>query len=370
MSGPRVAVISPNRGAPSETFIRAHIERLPLPTTAIYGGGWRRFTGSGPIWPLLRYPGRALGLIAPAAAGRLYARALAAKLKALGADVALAEYGTTGAEVLDACVEAHLPLVVYFYGFDAWREPIARRYRPAYERMFREAQAIVAVSRSIRDLLEAWGAPREKLHHVVCGADQAAFQGATPAEAPPHFLAVGRFVDKKAPQLTVSAFRDAHAVEPAATLTMVGDGPLLEHTRRHAASLGLQDAISFPGVLAPKEVIGLMRNARAFVQHSVAAADGDREGTPVALLEAQMAGLPVVSTRHSGIPEIVADGETGILVDERDAAAMGRAMARLAQDPGLADAMGKAARQRALAHFSQRRTLAQLAEILTRAAQS
>ena len=161
-----------------------------------------------------------------------------------------------------------------------------------------------------------------------------------------------------------------YLVEPAATLTMVGDGPLLEQARAHATSLGLQDAISFPGVLTPEEIVALMGNARAFVQHSVTAPDGDREGSPVALLEAQMAGLPVVSTRHSGIPEIVADGETGILVEERDAAGMGRAMARLAREPMLAGTLGKAGRERALAHFSQARTLAALADILTRAARS
>ena len=177
-------------------------------------------------------------------------------------------------------------------------------------------------------------------------------------EAPPHFLAVGRFVGKKAPHLTISAFGEMYLVEPAATLTMVGDGPLLEQARAHATSLGLQDAISFPGVLTPEEIVALMGNARAFVQHSVTAPDGDREGSPVALLEAQMAGLPVVSTRHSGIPEIVADGETGILVEERDAAGMGRAMARLAREPMLAGTLGKAGRERALAHFSQARTLA------------
>lgn len=368
MSGPRVAVFSPNQGAPSETFIRAHIERLPLPTTAVYGGGWRRFTDRGAFWPLARYPGRALGLVAPAAAGGLYTRALAAKLKSLNADVALAEYGTTGAEILDACLVAGVPLAVYFYGFDAWRDSIVRKYRPAYERMFRDAQAIIAVSGSIRDRLASWGAPPRKLHHIVCGADAAAFDGARPAEAPPHFVAVGRFVDKKAPQLVVTAFRDVHAAMPTARLTMVGDGPLLEQTRGLVDTLGLQGAVSFPGVLAPKDVMALLRAARAFVQHSLTAADGDREGTPVALLEAQMAGLPVVSTLHSGIPEIVADGETGMLVKERDVAGMGRAMARLASDPALAGALGKAAREHAVAHFSQERTLGALADVLARAA--
>jgi glycosyltransferase involved in cell wall biosynthesis len=283
-------------------------------------------------------------------------------------DVALAEYGTTGAEIQDACRRAGVPLVVYFFGFDAWRNDIVERYRADYQRMFAGAAAIIAVSDSIRKRLLEWGAPAARIHHVVCGADPARFSGAEPEKAAPHFVAVGRFTDKKGPLLTLRAFGDAAAAEPAARLSMVGDGPLLDAARRLADELGLQDRVAFLGVRPSAEVAELYRSARAFVQHSVTADNGDREGTPVAILEAQMAGLPVVSTRHSGIPEIVADGETGILVEERDVAGMASAMARLARDPALAGAMGKAARARALAHFSQERSLGALAGVLTRVA--
>jgi glycosyltransferase involved in cell wall biosynthesis len=108
-----------------------------------------------------------------------------------------------------------------------------------------------------------------------------------------------------------------------------------------------------------------MQRARAFVQHSVTAPDGDSEGTPVAIIEAQMSGLPVVSTRHAGIPDVVIDGETGFLVNEGDVAGMGRMMARLASQPALAARLGESARRRALAGYTLSRHLEQLAGILS-----
>jgi glycosyltransferase involved in cell wall biosynthesis len=283
-------------------------------------------------------------------------------------DVVLAEYGTTATEVRHACNLAGIPLVACFYGFDVWRDSLVQRYLPDYEHLFAEAAAIVAVSDSIRQRLLAWGAPVAKLHHIVCGADATRFSGATPERAEPLFIAVGRFVEKKAPLITVRAFRDTAAADPRATLCMVGDGPLLGAARRLAAEYGLEGKIRFLGVRPPAEVAEMFKGARAFVQHSVTAADGDREGTPVAILEAQMAGLPVIATRHSGIPEIVLDGETGLLVGEGDTRAMADAMTRLSRDAELAGRMGRRAREAALANHSLETSLQALARELESAA--
>jgi len=109
-----------------------------------------------------------------------------------------------------------------------------------------------------------------------------------------------------------------------------------------------------------------MAGARAFVQHSLRAADGDSEGTPVSILEAQASGLPVVATRHAGIPEVVLDGETGLLVAERDVDAMAAAMLRLLREPAYAGTMGAAGRRRVQELFTAERSLGLLADILRR----
>jgi glycosyltransferase involved in cell wall biosynthesis len=95
-----------------------------------------------------------------------------------------------------------------------------------------------------------------------------------------------------------------------------------------------------------------MAEALAFVQHSVTAPNGDMEGTPVAVLEAGAAGLPVIATRHAGIPDVVIEGETGLLVDEHDVEGMAAMMIRLAEMPETAMEMGSAARKRVREHFS------------------
>lgn len=368
--GPRVAVFSPNRDAPSETFIRAHIDRLPLETVPIYGGGWQRRDARRPLWPVTRFPGWALGRLSASAGAALYDRALAHRLRQFEVGVALAEYGMTGVEILGACGRARIPLVVHFHGFDASRKDVIAQYLSQYQRMFTVASAIVAVSTPMRDQLTAWGAPEDRTHLNPYGADETRFAGASAGEAPNVFLAVGRFVPKKAPHLTVRAFRDVASVDPSVRLIMVGDGPLLDPTRRLAQELGLGASVEFLGARDQEEVAALMRKARAFVQHSMTAPDGDSEGTPVSIIEAQMSGLPVISTRHAGIPEVVMHGETGFLVEEGDVQSMGRIMGMLARDPGLAARLGQQARNHALARYTLSRHLERLADILTHAAAS
>jgi glycosyltransferase involved in cell wall biosynthesis len=364
----RVAVFSPNRNAPTETFIRSHIEQLPLETVPFYGADWYLSDSRGYVWPVLRYAGAVLGRVAPKVSHSLHAVALSRKLKRLKIDVVLAEYGVTGAGILDACRKAAAPLVVYFYGFDASSRPVIEKHLADYRRIFAYAAAVIAVSSSIKARLSEWGAPPDRTHHMVCGVDPDRFQGASPAQATAHFIAVGRFVEKKAPHLTVLAFREVVAVDPSAKLSMVGDGALLGPTRRLAQALGLDRNVEFLGIRKPEEVSALLRAARAFVQHSLVAEDGDSEGTPVGITEAQMAGLPVVSTFHAGIPEVVEDGVTGFLVPEGDATAMGRMMARLALDAALAERMGRHARERALRLFTLDSHLASLAKLLAEAA--
>ena len=132
---------------------------------------------------------------------------------------------------------------------------------------------------------------------------------------------------------------------------MAGDGPLLESCRLLADSLGLSNVVKFPGVLPPEAIARHMHGARAFVQHSLVTSDGDSEGFGIVFVEAGASALPVVATRHDGIPEIVLDGETGFLVEERDVGAMAERMSRLLREPGLAVELGSAARRRCEAHF-------------------
>lgn len=121
---------------------------------------------------------------------------------------------------------------------------------------------------------------------------------------------------------------------------------------QRVATLGLQDWVVFEGLREPAEVADLMRRSRCLLLPSKTARDGDSEGCPVVVQEAQMAGLPVISTLHAGIPEVVIDGTTGFLCQEGDVQAMASAIETLLRNPDQAGVMGLAAQSHAKTHFT------------------
>jgi glycosyltransferase involved in cell wall biosynthesis len=356
---PNISVVVPYPPSPTETFINSHIEFLPANVVTIHG--WRPAIGDQTVlsWSSLVFH----KLRRTLTGAGLEDETTAAYVKVFRehrTEAVLAEYGTTGVLTVEACREVGIPLIVYFFGFDASVRSVLEEHADSYRRMFGEACAIVAVSRSIQRKLISLGAAPEKIHIIPCGVDCKKFVGAAPAAAPPLFIAVGRFVEKKAPHLTIKAFEHVYKTQPTARLKMIGDGPLWDECRELSNSLGLAEAIEFPGPLPHGDLRKEMQQARCFVQHSVEAPSGDCEGTPVGILEAGASGLPVISTRHAGIPDVVVEGETGFLVDEGDVESMASHMLQIAQDPDLAASLGRAARMRIAEHFSIERSIDEL----------
>ncbi|MCB0767546.1 MAG: glycosyltransferase [Flavobacteriales bacterium] len=365
----RIALASPAENAWSETFIAAHIERLNKvelllsggvpPRNASLGGPLVRTSGPWSLYDRLagKHRGGAPGL----ARDRLVDR-----LRSFKPDVMLAEYGNMGAEIAGSCERAGVPLVVHFHGFDAHRPDYIQRYG-GYRDLFRYASALVVVSRAMEAQLLAIGAPREKVIYNCYGIDVDRFTPGRPDLVPPHFLAVGRFAEKKAPHLTIAAFGKVVAARPEARLTMVGQGKLWERCQQLVSELGLSAGVDLCGVKKPDEIARLMHASRAFVQHSVVTADNDHEGTPLAVLEAMASGVPVVATRHAGIADVVVDGERGLLCEERDVEAMARNMIALVDDPDRALRMGQAGRAYAEVAHRVEVQVGELQHILERA---
>lgn len=266
--------------------------------------------------------------------------------------VVVAEFGGAGVRVREACVRSGIPLITIFHGHDVYSKASLHDHLDSYSLLFKDAAALVGVSRSMCSHLVSLKAPVSKVHWCACGVDCNAFHGATPSDAPPDFLSVGRFVEKKAPHFTILAFALVHDLVPESRLFMIGDGPLLSWCRDLAQGLQLDDAVVFLGNCSQSVIQSRMRSVRAFVQHSIIASDGDREGTPVAILEASSSGLPIISTRHEGIRDVVIEGITGLLVNERDVEGMSRQMIELAKSPDLARVMGLAGREYVVNHHS------------------
>jgi colanic acid/amylovoran biosynthesis glycosyltransferase len=359
----RLCVVTPYEPTLTETFIRAHVERLPADVTLVHG--WRPQVGRRTVfsWPRIALY-KAARKLTKAGPEREITAAYVKAFRRHRAEVVLVEYGDTAAQVTDACLRVGVPFVAHFHGYDASHHETLRENAESYPRMFHAASAVVAVSHAMRRQLISLGAPPEKVHCNHYGVDCSEFGGADPEAAPPTFVAVGRFTAKKAPHLTLRAFAAVRRECPGARLRMLGDGPLLEECRALAGELGLGDAVAFLGAQPHAVVREEVRRARAFVQHSVVAESGDSEGTPVAIIEAGATGLPVVSTRHAGIPDVVVEGETGFLVEEGDVSGMAAHMSALARDAALAGRVGRAARRRVEEHFTMERSLSNLWAII------
>lgn len=371
MSAPRIALAVPTRNAYSETFIAAHEQRLEGLVAVLSDG-----------FPPRRVDDRLLVVpVTPAERLRSYTerrvlrlderkqrhRRTVELLRQRRVEVVLAEYGVMAHALLEACAEAGVPLVAHFHGHDAHRHDVAAE-RDGYKRLFAQAAALVVVSRAMEERLLALGAPRAKVVYNCYGIDVERFHPGAVADSPPHFTAIGRFVEKKAPHLTLLAFRRVLDERPQARLRMVGTGPLHEACAQLVRALRMEEAVELCGVRTPEEVAGLMRSSRAFVQHSVVTANGDSEGTPLAVLEAMASGLPVVATRHAGIADVVAHGERGLLSAEGDVETMADHLLRLVDDAALAAQYGANGRAYVLAHHRVEDRIATLQDILARAA--
>ncbi|HJU16654.1 MAG TPA: glycosyltransferase [Stellaceae bacterium] len=267
-------------------------------------------------------------------------------------DVVLAEYGSMGCLLVQSCRRAGVPLFVHFHGYDASIVLRDRRRVRQYRSLFRSASGIIVPSRFLAQKLADIGCPTSRLHTSPYGVDTRVFSPASYTKQR-RLVAVGRLVEKKAPHLSIQAFAHIAHQYPGTRLDIVGDGPLAAQCQALIAALGLCNRIQMHGAQNREFVAQLMKEGLLFVQHSVTAADGDAEGLPVAILEAMASGLPVISTRHAGIPEAVADGITGLLVEEKDVDAMACAMDELLGNPARAASMGAAGRERVLAYFTR-----------------
>ena len=280
-------------------------------------------------------------------------------------DVILAEYGFNGADIAPVAKALGIPLVVHFHGHDAHREPEISAYRDRYRFMFQYAYRCLSVSHYMTQAMLELGADPQRIVYNPYGAREYFFD--VQPDYRPTLIAVGRFADIKAPYLTLAAFQLIAKDNPDARLVMVGDGPLLECCRSLARTWNLEAQVSFPGALVHEQFLPLLSQARAFVQHSVVTSYRDAEGTPNSILEAQAAGLPVISTRHAGINEAVVHGETGFLVAEGDIEDMARRMQQLLRDEPLCRLMGAAARRHISTNYSINRHIGTLSEVLNQA---
>jgi colanic acid/amylovoran biosynthesis glycosyltransferase len=293
---------------------------------------------------------------------------LAARFKHGGSaeNIVLCHFGPAGrvAARLKASGLLKGRLVTVFHGYDV-TQYLDDNPPEIYRELFAQADLLITISDRWRGRLLELGAPSEKVETIRLGIDCAAFEYKPRCLAPGgpvRLISVGRLTEKKGHRFTIDALAQLAARRPDIDfrLDLVGSGPGLEQLRTQIASLGLNSRVRLLGGINHDQVRALLDDAHIFVLHSVTAADGDMEGIPVSIMEAMAMGLPVVSTRHSGIPELVADGRSGFLVEERDATAFAERLEQLIKDPALIGSMGRAGRTIIEADYNADRQAARL----------
>lgn len=328
----------------SETFVRNQADALARWRPSFLGAAKldSAIAREGDVTPRGRWPFRWLRLTGGS-------RTIRGLLSGLRPDVVHAHFAGDGWLISRTAAGLGIPLVITLHGRDVTLQPRAGglrgwRYRRNLRTAFDRAALILAVSGHIRDRAIELGADPAKVrvHHI--GVPRPVVPAA-PKEW--DVLFVGRFVAKKGVDDLVEALGELRDPRPRALF--IGAGPLLDDTRKRAADLGL-DA-TFLGAREPGVVASSMAASRILVAPSKTAADGDAEGLPTTIVEAARLGVPAVSTRHSGIPEIVVHGETGLLGAEGDRTALAANIRTLLTDDALRKRLGEAARRTADTSF-------------------
>lgn len=370
-----LAIVTQEHGVATQTFIRRHIDDLlPGGTVVISRRASRdqRGTQSSTV-PVLELDRVRLPLV------RRAARAIAEQvglrvddqhvsharrfLWQHGVEVIIGEHLDTSLPWLNVARELGLRFFAHAHGYDVSMRLDDPKWRTAYLR-YNDADGVITMSRASRDRLVSVGLDPSRVHVIPYGVEVPEEPVARAERQGIRCLAVGRMVPKKGPVLTLDAFRRAVSARPNLHLDFVGAGPLLPAAQQFVRCFSMESCVTLHGARSNHDVRQMMREADIFIQHSITASDGNQEGLPVAILEAMANGLPVVSTRHAGIPEAVTDGVSGYLVDEGDSVAMADRIIALAGDPGMRKAMGEAGWRAAAANYAWDQERARLRELL------
>jgi glycosyltransferase involved in cell wall biosynthesis len=228
----------------------------------------------------------------------------------------------------------------------------------------RDAAAVVSVSDyNVRYLRELYGEWAARVRRVYNGLEIERFPYRPPSDRPARIVAVGRLVEKKGFETLVDACALLRSRGVVVECDLIGTGEREASLRARIEQQRLQRTVVLRGARPQAEVIAAIGNASVLALPCVVGADGNRDGLPTVLIEAMALGTACVATDVTGIPELIEDGRTGLLVAQHDAAGLAAAIERLLVDVPLRVRLAAAARQRIEADFDSRRTAAALREI-------
>ncbi|MGH7648557.1 MAG: glycosyltransferase [Gemmatimonadaceae bacterium] len=286
-------------------------------------------------------------------------------------DAILCHFGSNGERALrvrDAGI-VRGPIITAFHGADMSRY-VRMHGAAVYRDLFARGDLFLPVSEFWAARLIQLGCPADRIavHHM--GIDLSRFAFTPPrtptVDQPVRIAAVARLVEKKGLTYAIRAVAALRRDGVDVALDIVGDGPLRASLESLIGELGMNNAVRIIGAKSRDDVARVVGAAHLFVGPSVTARDGDMEGIPVALMEAMASGVPVVATRHSGIPELITDHVSGLLVPERDSQALAEALRWLVDHPERWLPLALAAHDAVAREYNAKRLNDELVDLLER----
>ena len=267
-------------------------------------------------------------------------------------------FGHMGIYLLPLLRKRQIPALVSFHGADATVGASNKIMRTRYAEVFETANLIVARSESLLGALEKLGCPSEKLRLHRTGVSLTMgtpMVRTTPVDGDFRFVQASRLIEKKGIDVAIKAFAIFAREFPMAEFIIAGEGPLKKRLENLANEQGVKDQVHFSGFLPQKTLFELYERSHVFVHPSQVGTNGDEEGIPNAMLEAMVTGMPVIATRHGGIPEAVEHGRSGMLVEEKNVTELSEAFLAVGRDGTLLQNLSIAAAERVRTHFDRQK---------------
>lgn len=322
-----------------ERFPFRDIELIPQPHMNLLRHGWLKFVRRRP--PIM-YRGEY--------------QMLSSLLERRSADLMHIYFGHTGVHLLPFIEQWKKPCLVSFHGADVAVKQDIANYPAKLRGLFNAVPLVLARSQSLANRLMQFGCPREKLRINRTGVPLDEFP-LVERQAPPNgrwrIMQACRLIPKKGVATSLRAFAVFKKDFPNAEFFIAGKGPLQPELEMLAAGLGVSKDVHFVGFLSQSKLLGLYVSSHLFLHPSETPPDENQEGIPNSILEAMATGLPVLATRHGGIPEAIEHGQSGILVQEEDYLGLARSMKEIANNPSVLYQMGMSARMAVSARFEQ-----------------
>lgn len=282
-------------------------------------------------------------------------------------DVVFCHFGTIAKNIIFLkTIFPKLSIVTVFHGYDV-SKVIKKKGVAFYRELFEKGDLFLPISDFWKKKIEHLGVSEDKVkvHHMGVDPEKFVYRKVDAAKKPLVLATIGRLTEKKAHSYIIKAInklKDKYKL----TYIIAGDGELKNELMDQVNYLGLKDIVRFVGSIDEKQVKKLYSQMNIFLLPSITAKSGDQEGIPVVLMEAMMAGVPVVSTYHTGIPELIEHKKTGMLVEEKDVEGIVKAVEYIIGNPDNTARMCEQASDFVKQYFNNKLLNADLEDLLVK----